>query len=173
MVAPALNGAGYTPFSRFAQMPFLRVSTHQQGQAELCQMVDKVTTPCISAEFGRRQIRSFGVISRKAKPHWSKGELLQVIEGIGIHPQPITQTITRGIVKRFAGVMHPRARRLSGNQDARLRIQPDNGTWLMGCGRGRKAIGTKAAGLQAGNKLIHVTDLPKGCQNSKQVTFPR
>ena len=55
----------------------------------------------------------------------------RVIECVPVHPHPITQTVTRRIIKRNARLMHPHSRSLPRNQQPRRWPEPDNGS--RGC----------------------------------------
>ena len=108
------------------QVPPLRMAAHKKGQSCFGVKCQRLRPPCLGTDRGWRQIGTLA-IAGKAKGHGQDGYFSAVVECLAVDPHPCPQPVPGRILKRNAGAMNPRTRRLTGNQDRRRCTQPDNG----------------------------------------------
>jgi len=98
-------------------MPVLGAGADQQRGLELRQCSEQALAPGGGAFFPRRQIVAGLVVTGKAERHRGDGDARFIVEGSAIHPHPVTQAVTAGVVERQAGFVHPQSRRLADNAE--------------------------------------------------------
>lgn len=94
----------------------------------------------------------------------------RVVELIPCHTHPVAQTVTRAVVERLAGFMHPQPRGLSRNDNWRTGAEPHNRARPVTGGCGGKPVRAKAAGadlIPERCRLCHASSVaqPVDCVN--------
>ena len=87
--------------------------------------------PLQCAFFSWWQIPAFGIVARKAKPHWDYRQFGGVVKIHLINCHPFAQPVARSIGKWFTTGMHPCAGGLASNAQPRGRRQLNNRAWLV------------------------------------------
>lgn len=77
--------------------------------------------------------------ARKTKSHGKDCDILRIVENVGGHPQPLAKAVATGIGEGHTRLVNLPARRLSGYQNARTRMELDDGSWAERQMRGAKS----------------------------------
>lgn len=103
----------------------LRIRSDQQGQTHMLEQRQQTRPPQRRAFAARREVGA-SHCSWKTEPHRRDGDAAPVVERVPVHLQPIAQTIAGRIVPGNARFVHAPARCLSGDQNASLRMHPND-----------------------------------------------
>ena len=98
-------------------MPGMRILPDHQHQLQLRHVLHHPGPPGGRAFTSRRQVAALRIQARKTEPHRHDGELARIIELRLVHPEPVAQPVAGRIGERPAALVHPRSRRLAGDQD--------------------------------------------------------
>jgi len=140
VLSPGLHGLGNAGLLPARQMPVLGVLADNQDQLHVDKPRHELRSPSQRAFLSGRKV------SRLTRPwiaesHWQDGNASRVVEGFGVHAQPVTQPITTGILERYATGVHPGAGRLARYQQCCLGIHLQHRP-----GPERQVLGAKRAG---------------------------
>lgn len=105
----------------------LRICADQEGEANIFQQRQQTRAPHWRALASGRQV---GAVHGAwiTKSHRRDRDIPLVVKGDAVELQPIAQSISRRVVPRHPAFMHTPARRLTSDQYARARIDPDHRT---------------------------------------------
>ncbi len=101
-------------------MPVYGITSNDQGQINMGHFWHQSFMPMLGTFGARWQISGF---SRpwKTKPHGDNIDLRLIIKNLPAHPHPRPQPVTARIIKRDTGFVNFPARRLTGDENTRLR----------------------------------------------------
>lgn len=94
MAPPRGHILGQSGSCRLPEMPSLGMESKRHDKVNRGQQVDQALTPGSGAFPARRKIGTLEILTGEAEPHGQDGKLGRIVESLGGHAQPVSQTVT-------------------------------------------------------------------------------
>jgi hypothetical protein len=107
----------------------------------MAQVTEKLLAPCRRTFWSWPKVTGFPCAG-ETKAHGHNGYPLRVVKDFACHSHPFTQTISAGIIERYAGFMNFSSGSLTRNQHPCLRVYLKDGSnpmRQMRCANGARA----------------------------------